>query len=1225
MESVEEEVFEVQTLQPFHGWAFERFCDRSGNAFPALTAAARPRAARDDLLNAVTTADGGGSSDLELEVGALPSAEWMWSHEWLPDVEYTQCDEEGWSYGSTLARINRRLAEGTSKVKREYYHFVRRRRWIRTRVKKPPAPATSRRAAVLDAAASRSQSRSRSSSSSSSSSESDAASSSRKPSDAVVPATTPKRYYRVYRDSVLAHFRFRSTPRLSNFVKVEYAAEDIQLEGWLGQRGTFSRGWKLRYFLLRLDRSSLVCLRDRASLVQLCEEVIDRHTSVTVEESANPQQFQFLVLNRERQLRLNAVDAATRAAWLSAISELIVRSRASFFAGDESEGNLSVRSRTFRRMQHTSVDYDDETSGYFGSMGHRVTTGNGGPSGGGGGPSGGGVVTKKTRRRAWRPYKLLSATMHSRFDTDRLRRFDYFERFRKDLRRALAAAEAFVTSNIDILEENLEAAEQLLSSAVAGVPKEDIAALRLEVAQSLRAFEDAAGAALEHAHANVLSCNRLARDLYLLARRLNERTLSFAPPPAQATVKKVIVESPAKRRIPEDWFIEPRDYDKRPSATGSVPESLPPPPSTSSLSRSLVVGSATAKPLADRTALSKSLTELKTAMTTTTTTGRRLSITDPSSSSRASVTSALSGSEPIRIKPYVEIPSALCDGHFELPSGVNDFVIKVHEKDLGALIGFTLCSKEYVKELESHFANALDVAHEFAAEERDSFKQVAPGAKSHHSFISTRLSATKAELYLSKLRSNDVQHTDMKFSYESGSSTHSIRCVTFFAAQFHAMRALTEPGNLQFLNSIAESRRWDATGGKSGAFFSMTHDKRYVLKGISLTEFNMFLHMAPHYFKFMSHVLELQSPTVMAKILGVFKLTQSRRLHKQATYVVVMENLSFGRAPGQMYDIKGILRRRYDHSDSDSASDDDREDADASARFQGSVASTNAHVAVKLPVLLDGNLAERIPIPVSQSDLDVLNQAIQNDTAFLCRAGVIDYSILMLFDEERREVVFGLIDYLHQFDFLKKMESTSKAGLTFRNPTVISPVSYRRRFVNAMHRYLVGIEEELELRMRKRGYASTARRADGAGAGALALPAPKTKSSDDGDSSDSRRAHRRLQRANGVESPQRASMAGAENCCVDVATAASRASTGSLLEQASMERRKANASLELVVSSTRARGHSFSHVALEAPSFDRVGGKAHSDGEEFSSTSSDDNCLKGSQAVLDSMLPEFDD
>lgn len=73
-------------------------------------------------------------------------------------------------------------------------------------------------------------------------------------------------------------------------------------------------------------------------------------------------------------------------------------------------------------------------------------------------------------------------------------------------------------------------------------------------------------------------------------------------------------------------------------------------------------------------------------------------------------------------------------------------------------------------------------------------------------------------------------------------------------------------------------------------------------------------------------------------------------------------------------------------------------------------------------------------------------------------------------------MVVGLIDYLHQFDFLKKMESTSKASLTFRNPTVVSPLSYRRRFLNAMHRYFFGIERELEVRVRRRATTSAASR-----------------------------------------------------------------------------------------------------------------------------------------------------
>lgn len=362
-----------------------------------------------------------------------------------------------------------------------------------------------------------------------------------------------------------------------------------------------------------------------------------------------------------------------------------------------------------------------------------------------------------------------------------------------------------------------------------------------------------------------------------------------------------------------------------------------------------------------------------------------------------------------------------------------------------------------------------------------------------------------------------------------------------------------------------------------------------MLKGISLTEFNMFLHMAPHYFKFMSHVVESQNPTVMTKILGLFKVSQSRRLHKQTTYVVVMENLAYGCSPGQMYDIKGILRRRHDMSDSEEEQDHDT--------FHDGV--SKCQVALELPVLLDGNLAERIPIPVCQSDLDVIESAIQHDTGFLCRAGVIDYSILMLFDEERREVVLGLIDYLHQFDFLKKMESTSKASLTFRNPTVISPVSYRRRFVNAMHRYLVGIEEELELRMRKRGYTSKSKQ-----------QMQKILNGDDRHNSQKLR----------MTDPS-ADSSGSSSSLGSVRGKA----TAVALSSSPRQKAKSDGESDFLLNA-RTRGHSLSHVSLgNGVTFDHAGCKAHSEGEDFSSTSSDDNCLKDSLSVTDSMLPEFED
>ncbi|KAG7396929.1 hypothetical protein PHYBOEH_001534 [Phytophthora boehmeriae] len=1021
MESVVEEAFEVQVLQPFHGWTLERFCDRSGNTFHEVTRAALQVSDRDDRLNGV-------KETAQLEVGVLRSPDWMWSHAWMPDGEYTQCDEEGWSYGSSISRINCRLAEGTSKVKRGYYHFLRRRRWIRTRVRTPLS--------TTETEENRGKVSGQNSEPRTSSGE------------------ETQRFYRVYRDSLKAYFHLGSTKHSSNFVRVKFTDEDIQKEGWLGVQGSLSRGWKLRYFLLRWDSSSLVCLRDRASMVQVSEELIDKHTTLMVEQSSKPRQFQFSVCNGERTLRLNAVDGTSRAAWISALSEMIVRSRASFFAADDSESGSSTRSRSYRRMRSST---DDDGSLFSSSMVNDMKGGNSNDN------------NKQYHRGAWKPYKFISSTMQSKRKTDENCRREYVKQFAEDLNTKIEMASAFLTENIDILEENLCTAQEFLPSTVPCVPKKDIRRLRTEATVSLQSFLVGAEATLDSSRTNVIGCNILLKELYLLVTRLLGMIISLAPSQEHATIKKIVCESPTKRRIPLDWFTDGASYDRDRQQP--------------SLSEESALSTTTSNSTLGRLELSYTSGSSLEVKRTTSTKNRSKSVPESNRSSSTPVSyngHSLHASDSIKIKPYTEMPAELREGHFDLPDGINGYVVKVRDKDIGSLIGYTLCSAAYIDQLEAHFGNKVNIAEELQACENAGVSEVfspspqqteevpessttataelSPTSDATTKTRSTVVADKKQVIYLSKLRSSDLQHTDMKFSYAVGSSNHEFRCVAYFASQFHALRALTVPGNVDFLNSIIESKRWDTTGGKSGAFFSMTHDKRYVLKGISVTEFNMFVHMAPKYFKFISRVVEIPTPTVITKIVGLFKLSHSRRLLKHTEYVVIMENFSYGFPPGQMYDLKGILRRRYNTS----SSSDEEDQAEPFSSV------SNVHVSMNLPVLLDGNFSERTPVPVAQPDLELIEAAIQNDTGFLYRAGVIDYSLLLRFDEDKRQVVVGLIDYLHQFDFLKKMESTSKASLMFRNPTVISPISYRRRFVNATNRYFVGIEKELEIRMRKR-------------------------------------------------------------------------------------------------------------------------------------------------------------
>jgi len=62
------------------------------------------------------------------------------------------------------------------------------------------------------------------------------------------------------------------------------------------------------------------------------------------------------------------------------------------------------------------------------------------------------------------------------------------------------------------------------------------------------------------------------------------------------------------------------------------------------------------------------------------------------------------------------------------------------------------------------------------------------------------------------------------------------------------------------------------------------------------------------------------------------------------------------------------------------------------------------------------------PFPLKRRSRQFFGSAINNDTAFLELINVVDYSILVGFDEDNYEIVVGIIDYMRQYDFIKRME-----------------------------------------------------------------------------------------------------------------------------------------------------------------------------------------------------------
>jgi 1-phosphatidylinositol-3-phosphate 5-kinase len=82
------------------------------------------------------------------------------------------------------------------------------------------------------------------------------------------------------------------------------------------------------------------------------------------------------------------------------------------------------------------------------------------------------------------------------------------------------------------------------------------------------------------------------------------------------------------------------------------------------------------------------------------------------------------------------------------------------------------------------------------------------------------------------------------------------------------------------------------------------------------------------------------------------------------------------------------------------------------------------------------------------------------DTLFLSIINVLDYSILVGIDEEKNELVVGIIDFMRQYDILKQMERVGKSipmVVGSEAPTIIQPPLYKSRFIAAMERYFMTV------------------------------------------------------------------------------------------------------------------------------------------------------------------------
>jgi 1-phosphatidylinositol-3-phosphate 5-kinase len=285
----------------------------------------------------------------------------------------------------------------------------------------------------------------------------------------------------------------------------------------------------------------------------------------------------------------------------------------------------------------------------------------------------------------------------------------------------------------------------------------------------------------------------------------------------------------------------------------------------------------------------------------------------------------------------------------------------------------------------------------------------------------------------------DVMHsllrrsgTHLKYQFAEGPA--KMVCKIFFAEQFDAVRRKCGVAD-RIVESLSRCLKWDSKGGKTKSIFLKTLDDRFVLKSLSPIETQSFLKFAPNYFQIMSEAFFHELPSVIAKMLGFYQIIIKNPITgvEYNWYLLLMENLFYDRTPTRIFDLKGSMRNR----------------------------KINA-TGERNEVLLDENMVEFIyesPLFAREHSKKLLRSSVHNDTLFLARQTVMDYSLMIAIDDARKELVVGIIDCIRTYTWDKKLESWIKdrgfAGGGKNRPTVTSPKEYKRRFREAMGRYVL--------------------------------------------------------------------------------------------------------------------------------------------------------------------------
>ena len=359
--------------------------------------------------------------------------------------------------------------------------------------------------------------------------------------------------------------------------------------------------------------------------------------------------------------------------------------------------------------------------------------------------------------------------------------------------------------------------------------------------------------------------------------------------------------------------------------------------------------------------------------------------------------------------------SALKKGILNMPLGRENLCIPIDENDYLSVIAYSLNSQEYYDKVVSAILGPDDLVE-----------------------ISESGSALHFTHYFTNYDEDEISGHPFQEGISNLYGSHlSVHITMYYSKQFHLIRSLLSGSEREIILSLSQSENSASLQlGKSKAYFKFSNDRRFLTKILDEKRFQMFLDMANTYCRHVYMSAYHGMPSCLVRILGAYKIQlKNHSTGKSKTdWLILTENLGYGLGKNiKVYDLKGTDNQRRKVKEGDGRT---KMDLNFLEDFKG------------------------IPLPVMPEAKRILDASIWNDTLFLSKQNIIDYSLLVMIDVENAKVVAGIIDYMEQYTLEKAIESKYKKVVGTEMPTITEPNVYRQRFrMQVTQLYFMSLED----------------------------------------------------------------------------------------------------------------------------------------------------------------------